>query len=338
MSSPADYFERGLAGSTEFYENPEPDPYSPSPDEAQPLRESVGVLRDDHTFPPWFNPKEHKPATQQYVEWFNGIWQTGDPSSWNASVFTKNAVMIDPSGISNGAEQAAATFLLLFQYFPELRGEVVTWAANDREIFINWRFEIQPECAQKPFLVPVVDKFCFVKGRVSFRLAYFDIITLTGYLSECFSQDQLLDFLGANFRQAEKTGGIQSIPHMLWSLFKGAFLWPTPPPSIGLSATPGDGVVTLNWKPVKNAAAYTVSRATAIAGPYQTLAPNDEVSESEGEVAVPPPVYHDQTVTSDTTYWYTVSTKLKTWHPVPVQKHLTGKNRIAMGGSSELSY
>ena len=86
-----------------------------------------------------------KSPIEQYVEWFNGIWHLGDPSGWNASVFTAQAVMIDPSGISQGAKQAASTFLLLFKYFPDLRGEVVSWAANEREVFINWRFRILPQ-------------------------------------------------------------------------------------------------------------------------------------------------------------------------------------------------
>src|SRR5579862_2206807 len=170
-------------GSTEFYESPETDDYTPSHLQARPLRDSVGT-RSDGTIPEWIVEGSTKSPCEQFVEWFNAIWHTGDPSLWGPSVFTHDAVMIDPSGISKGANQAAASFLLLFKYFPDLRGEVVSWAANEREIFINWRFSVHQRGENRPLLVTVVDKFSFVDGRVSFRLAYYDIITFAGYLAE----------------------------------------------------------------------------------------------------------------------------------------------------------
>src|SRR5207244_7702865 len=124
------------------------------------LAENMGT-RSDGTIPEWSVEGSEKSPVEQYVEWFNGIWHTGDPSSWSAECFTPDAVMIDPAGISRGARQAAANFVLVFEYFPDLRGEVVSWAANDRELLINWRFRIVPKGSKTPLLVAVIDKFSF---------------------------------------------------------------------------------------------------------------------------------------------------------------------------------
>jgi len=304
---PEDCFQ----GSTDFYDSARTDEFTPSLLEAGLLKDNVGTSWSECKFPPWIeggNPA--KSPTEQYVEWFNGIWHTGDPSTWNETVFTERAVMIDPSGISVGAKQAAANFLLLFKFFPGLRGEVVSWAANDREILINWRFQLLRKGNTVPLLVPVVDKFCFVKGRVSFRLANFDIITLIGYLSQTYGIDQLTDYLSANFRHSEKTGGIQRLPTMLWNLIGGAFFWPRVTPT-GLVAIPGDGIVRLEWTRVEDAESYTVKRATSLGGDYEILPPNNRYDENV-------PRYDDTTALNGKTYWYVVIPNFKKWRPTPV--------------------
>jgi hypothetical protein len=294
-------------GSTYFYDSPDTDEFTPSYLEAGPLVENVGRRRDG-TYPAWIDKTSMKSPIEQYVEWFNGIWHTGDPDEWNASVFTNQAVLIDPSGISKGAKQAAATLLRLFKYFPDLRGEVVSWAANERELFINWRLRIQRRGTKTPLLVAAVDKFCFVDGRVSFRLANFDIITLAGYLAENFGQDEIYDFFAESLWQAEKAGGMQLLPRMLWYLFKGIFLWPPSGDPIRLSAGSGDGVVILRWTPVEDAASYRISRATDLAGPYQVVAEID----TNG--------YTDTSVTNGRLYWYIVATNFKKRKLMPVTK------------------
>jgi hypothetical protein len=294
-------------GSTDFYDSPDRDEFTPSYLEARPLKDNVGQ-RSDGTPIPWIDPKSHKSPVEQYVEWFNGIWHTGDPSSWDETVFTNLAVMIDPTGISTGAKQAASNFLLLFEYYPDLRGEVVSWSANEREIFINWRFAVKRQDSKQPLLVPVIDKFCFADGRVSFRLAFFDVLTLMGYLSENYGQDRLLDFISANSRQAGKTGGIQFLPRTIWNLFKGLFLWPRVKGLTSVSAEPQAGVVNVKWEPVKEAVGYTVCRAPAVSGPYDPIA---EVSQDHFG-------YEDSAVKDGEAYWYYVKPKFAKWRPVAV--------------------
>jgi len=296
-------------GSTEFYNSPEQDEFTPSYLEAQPLVDNVG-RRKDGSYPIWINPHSHKSPSEQYVEWFNGIWHTGDPSSWNESVFTNLAVMIDPSGVSKGAKQAAANFILIFKYFPELRGEVVSWAANEREILINWRFRILRKGSKTPLLVPVVDKFCFVDGRVSFRLANFDILTFIGYLSENFGNDQLYDYLDANLSLARRTGGIQKLQRMLWNLVKGVFVWQATAEPTGLVTIPGDGAVLLRWSPVEGAVSYKVTRAESISGDYL-------LADDPGSDRIHGTTYTDVNVVNGRAYWYLVSPNLPPWHPVP---------------------
>jgi choline dehydrogenase-like flavoprotein len=316
-------------GSTDFYATPQTDSYTPSYLEAQPLAQSVGKSWEDGRYPPWIVTGSKKSPIEQYVEWFNGIWHTGDPSSWNREVFTNTATTIDPSGITRGADECAANFLTLFKFFPELRGEVVSWCANDREIFINWRFRIKntrdrlpigpitqvlsDQNAGRDFLVPVLDKFCFVEGHVSYRLAYFDIITLIGYLSDNYGGDELYDFLIQYLWQSVFTGGVALLPRMLINLFLGAFYWPPKPPE-GLYAEPGDGFVRLKWDPVDGAEAYKVTRAMAISGNYVSPLPDrtDVILNS------PTTSYIDENVTNGRPYWYLVSPIYKKWQPAAV--------------------
>jgi hypothetical protein len=312
-----------LEGATEFYTEVTPsiDRYVPSYLEAQPLRESVGACRNDGTFPPWVTEGDpSKSPCQQYVEWFNYIWNTGDPSQWGPTVFTNNAVTIDPSGMTTGAEECASNFLMLFRFFPELRGEVVSWSVNDRELFINWRFRIpnnvkgrlpvgpitqslQEQQGGRDFLVPVIDKFCFVDGRVSFRAAYFDVISLVGYLSENFSANQLYDYLIGWTWKSLTSGGIPFLPKMLINLFLGLFIWPPDPEPTGLVAFAGDGVVTLKWPKMKGAESYRLCRARAIEGPYETLPLGADADKQK----IYGTTYTDWNVTDGTPYWYTIS-------------------------------
>jgi autotransporter-associated beta strand protein len=63
----------------------------------------------------------------------------------------------------------------------------------------------------------------------------------------------------------------------------------------GLTATPGNNQVTLNWTPVVGATNYYVKRATTSGGPYTTIASSTTAS------------YTDTTVINGTTYYYVVS-------------------------------
>jgi hypothetical protein len=73
---------------------------------------------------------------------------------------------------------------------------------------------------------------------------------------------------------------------------------PTNPPAAptGLSATVGNGKVTLTWNPVGFASAYKVKRSTASGGPYGVIASNLVVT-----------TYDDMAFTPGTTYYYRVS-------------------------------
>ena len=313
MSETKECPEGCYQGSTVFYDSAETDPYTPSYLEAGLLEYNVGT-RSDGTIPNWIVPGSTKSPIEQYVEWFNGIWHSGDPSSWNETVFTNTAVMIDPTGKSTGAKQAAASFLLLFKYYPELRGEVVSWAANDREIMINWRFCVkQRDDGKPPLLVPVTDKFCFVDGRVSFRLAFYDLLTFVGYMTDNYGQGQLTDYLRASILNAEATGGIQNVPRLVANVVKGLFVWPSRADTFGLKATPGDGSVTLTWEPVPGAISYKVNRSTDLAGPFEPPPPGDAEA---GEVETNS--YVDANVTNGVTYWYLVSPVFQKWEPTPI--------------------
>jgi hypothetical protein len=202
--------------------------------------------------------------------WFDEIWHTGDPSRWGPFVFTEGSVMIDSVGTSTGPGPAASDFLLLFKYFPQLRGEVISWAHNDTEILINWRFVVS-----NGKTVPVIDKFCFVKGLVSFRLAYFDTMTLISYLAENYGSAQVTDYVIDKFVKSARGIEIFFVPALLWAIAKGLFLWSEIPPDapLGLTATPGERQVTLKWEAVPGAKSYKVKRSEVSGGPYGWIDP-----------------------------------------------------------------
>jgi len=160
----------------------------------------------------------------------------------------------------------------------------------------------------------VVDKFSFVEGRVSFRVAFFDLTTFIGYLSQTYGLDQLTDFLLASFKQTEKTGGIQSLPSMIWNLLSGLFFWPDPP-ATSPCATVSDGIVTLNWEKTDKAISYKITRATALGGDYESPSPDGDVLVDE-----PTHSYEDSHVTHGTPYWYLVSPIFEKWKPTPVKQ------------------
>ena len=247
---------KDLSGGTD-YDFFASDSYTPTPGQAPPLGDNI-------------QSKIWGDTPLDFVEWFDSLWHTGDPSQWGPQVFTQDAVMIDSTGTSTGANQAAADFLLLFKYFPSLRGEVISWAHNDREILLNWRFIVTNDIH-----VPVIDKFSFVKGLVSFRMAYFDTMSLLSYLAENHGSGPLVDYFMDRFWESERGLEVLFVPKLIWALLKGIFHWsalPLPAPT-GVSATPGDGQVALRWNPVPGAASYTVKRAEALDGSYHWVAP-----------------------------------------------------------------
>ena len=165
---------------------------------------------------------------------------------------------------------------------------------------------LQEEQGGRDYLVPVVDKFCFVDGRVSFRVAYFDIITLTGYLSENFSANELYDYLIAFTWTSLTRGGLPLVPKMIINLILGLFIWPPKPEPTGLEAFAGGGQVTLRWPRVAGAASYRVTRAVAIEGPYVPPPPGGDAVEK-----VHTNTFTDRHVEKDKPYWYLVTPNLK---------------------------
>jgi xylan 1,4-beta-xylosidase len=79
---------------------------------------------------------------------------------------------------------------------------------------------------------------------------------------------------------------------------------PTPelPAPSGVVATSGRGQVTIDWRPVDDAAGYVVHRATAQDGPWHAI------DHRAGDLlAVPHPPYADTTGTPGTVAWYAVA-------------------------------
>jgi hypothetical protein len=260
-----------------------PDIYTPSNAQAAPLDTN---LYNERTKGLWGTT----PA--EYVAWFNGLWHTGDASQWGPDVFTADAIMLDPTGTSTGADGAAADFLLLFKYFPDLRGEVMSWGHNDSEIFINWRFVVG-----KGINCPVIDKFSFSGGLVSYRQAYFDTMTLLAYLIENHGSGPLVDYFLDRFWREAAGKEVLFLRSLLKALASGIVRptgAPLSAPSVRVQAR--DGAVDLTWTPVPGALSYTVKRSTTPDAPYPWIAPNVQTTS-----------FTDTGVTNETKYYYVVS-------------------------------
>ncbi len=288
-STPARLLRCGTA-----YAEVEGDPYTPTTDQVGELDEHI---RDG----PWGDT----PA--QFIEWFAKLWSKGDPSEWGAKVFTTDAVMLDPVGRSIGAETAAADFELLFHHFPDLRADVVSWARNDREILINWRFRVQSDLT-----CPVVDKFSFRNGLVSFRQAYFDPMMLLGYLARHYGFAPFIDYYQRRFLRGLRGGGVLFLPRILLSLAIGYLRWPSWPlrPPEGFSAelvrTCCGPAVRLAWEPVEGAASYRIRRSCD-GGPFEWL----------GSGYVRETSYLDGDVAGGCTYRYVVGSNRLAEEPLP---------------------
>src|SRR5689334_14909876 len=88
-----------------------------------------------------------------------------------------------------------------------------------------------------------------------------------------------------------------TVPSQSITLFvipSGGVISPPPAPA-GLSATAGNGAVSLTWNAAAGATSYSVKRATASGGPYTTIASPTATS------------YGDSGLTNGTTYYYVVS-------------------------------
>jgi hypothetical protein len=270
---------RNLSTGSDYPPFP-PDIYTPSNAQAQPLATNLK------------NEKAWGSTPAEYVAWFNSLWHTGDPSGWGPEVFTPDAIMLDPTGTSTGADAAAADFLLLFKYFPSLRGEVMSWSHNDSEIFINWRFVVG-----KSINCPVIDKFSFSGGLVSYRQAYFDTMTLLSYLIENHGSGPLVDYFLDRFWREANAQEALFLPALLKALASGV-VRPTAAP-LGapvVEAEARDGAVDLRWSTVRGAASYTVKRSDTPRDPYPWIAPN-----------VCGTTFTDTSVENGKTYFYVVT-------------------------------
>ena len=73
---------------------------------------------------------------------------------------------------------------------------------------------------------------------------------------------------------------------------------------------PGDGFVALTWKADPEASSYAVTRATDLAGPFETPQGDGDASEVKTNS------YVDTDVKNGVTYWYLVSPNK--WKPVSI--------------------
>jgi hypothetical protein len=271
--------------------------------------------RSDGSRPPWVEERSGKPAAQQFVEWFNGIWQSGDTNGWNAAAFTADAVAIDPWGVSEGPQEAAATLLRLLRHFPELRGEVTAWAANGDELFVDWRLRLRRDPDRPPLLTTVADRFRFDDGRISFRQSNFDIVNVTTYLAEAGHRGEIYEFFAESLDQRTAEGAPRIVPRTLRAAFVEFWRWRVPEDRSGLRVIPGDGGVTLEWRRRDGAASYGVYRATNLSGPYDLAA---EVETNR---------YVDSPLDNGTAYWYVVEPRMRRVKFVSVRR-----SRESVGG------
>jgi len=283
------------------------------------LAESM-ARRSDGSAPPWIERGSTKSPAEQFVEWFNAIWHSGDPDGWDASAFTEDAVAIDPWGVSTGSEDAASTMLRMLRHFPELRGEVISWASNADEVFVEWRLRLQRAPERPPLLTTVADRFRFSGGRIGFRSSNFDLVNLTAYLAEAGHRGEIYEFYSESLERRSEERSVRVIPRTLRSALAEFWRWRVPEDRSGLHAIPGDGSVALEWRRRDQAISYQVYRATSMCGPYQ-LTGETETNR-----------YIDSRLSNGTVYWYVVAARLR--HPkfLSVRREKRSAESLRVGG------
>jgi len=112
---------------------------------------------------------------QGFFDFLNRIWTYKvDPSNFGPSVFTPNALLIDPFATICGGLWGSLYFQTLFAFFPNLSGVHLDYAVNETQFYVNWGFVTTG--GRTEILVPVCDIFCLSNGLVNYRLSLFDLV------------------------------------------------------------------------------------------------------------------------------------------------------------------
>jgi hypothetical protein len=105
------------------------------------------------------------------------------------------------------------------------------------------------------------------------------------------NQTYHLNFTKTGYCPATGTATVGTGP----STLDVAMIRPTPPGSVSASGA-GDNQIDVSWSPALNATEYKVFRSLTAGGPYTQV----------GTVTAPATIFHDNTVSGSTTYYYVV--------------------------------
>ena len=119
-------------------------------------------------------------AGEQFVEKFREAWAAPSPERLNALLHPEGRLRQPLEEDVVGLEQAEAMWKRLFSFVPDLRMEVLSWAAHGSTVFIEAR--AIATFAGKPLEWQFVDRIELEDGLVKERIAYFDSLPLAGKL------------------------------------------------------------------------------------------------------------------------------------------------------------
>ncbi len=111
-----------------------------------------------------------------FVAGFSRFWS--DPSADRlGELLSEQVVLRQPlSAPMHGLAAAQAEFRRIFEWLPDLQGEVDGWSGTGSAVFIEFR--LRATLVGRPYEWPVVDRFTLRGSKAIERVSYFDSLPL----------------------------------------------------------------------------------------------------------------------------------------------------------------
>lgn len=115
---------------------------------------------------------------REFTQRFKEIWKHPSPDQL-VTLLHPDIILFQPHlRPIQGKDAALEEFQRLFNWMPDLYGEVDNFCGSDDVVFIQWRM-IFP-FGKKPLSVAMVDRFILQEGLAVERVAYFNFLRIIG--------------------------------------------------------------------------------------------------------------------------------------------------------------
>ena len=110
--------------------------------------------------------------SEEFVSRFAEAWNDPSPERLNALVHPQVHLVQPMEREVHGRDEATRFWTRLFEMIPDLRGDVLGWAARGDQVFVELRLE--GTVGGRPLAWTTNDRITLEDGLVKERIAYFD--------------------------------------------------------------------------------------------------------------------------------------------------------------------